>query len=410
MANRPLLHPILKTLGYGLVVAVVVCGAVAVAALGHRVWGPGSLAVAAGIGLVVFLAASFVKNRLRASRRRVLDRLRASVRRTAVLQRQVSALNRVNGTLAERVVNQTDSMTMLRDQVRKLATLSLDQALETLLETVRLFTGMTSGSVYVLNPERGSLEMAASVGWVDTDFPWEVPLEGSVVGYVYRNGKPFSLRMMLDGPEFSTFTVDHNLMTYPIRVQGRVWGVLNLEKLPFERYSSYTESILEIILGLMEPTLADTVEHDLLRRQSEIDDVTGFPLAGQFFHGLDDELERAGRDRTAVAVVVLEVTNWTTLVEATSRAAVKKSLAALKPGVLALNAKARLYHFREENQLAVVVPGLDQDGTSFFGLELLSMVSRSGLEVIVGFSSAKGDTTGERLVAAAEHLLSLQRL
>jgi len=276
--------------------------------------------------------------------------------------------------------------------------------------------------VYVLNPETKTLVAAATLGWGGSvDASWELPLDDSVVGYVFRNGKPFSIRMMLEGHEFASFNPTQNLLTYPIRVKGRVWGVLNIEKIPFERYSSHTESILEILLSLIEPYLADILEYEIIFRMNENDTVTGLPLLTQMYQSLNQELDRWNREKTPVSLILLEVSNFDELELLSSRNETKTLLLQIKQGLDAAHkTKHRGFHFKNDNQLALVVTGLDHDGTSFFSLDLLALIPKLGLtlrgtpvnlEVIVGFATAHDvSVTSDVLMGVAENLLTLQRL
>jgi|GEM_PF-1260182 len=373
------------------------------------------------ITLVAWLGLGFVHNRSADLKRRFLQRLKRAVRKVSVLSRKASSLQRVNQVLEDRIVNQKDSITMLRSQVKKMASLNLAQALETLLETVRLFTQMTSGSVWALNPETKKLTAVSVLGWESEERRWEADPDQSIVGYVYRNGKPFSIRMVLRRQEFTGLDLASSLLTYPIRVRGRVWGVLNIETLPFERYSLYTESVLEIILSLVEPSLADAIDHEVVFKVTETDPVTGLPLVTQLFRTLEQELERSGRDSTPLSLVLIEITNFADLEKTWPRAALKRLFVDIVHGLdTSQQRKSRAFHFKSDNQIAVLLTGLDQDGTSYLCLELLSLVPQLGLaidgapvplELIVGFSSVHDSSrSSEAILEGAETLLSLQRL
>ena len=150
-------------------------------------------------------------------------------------------------------------------------------------------------------------------------------------------------------------------------------------------------------------------------------------LAGRvallFLHGqgLALELERAGRDSSPLSLLLIEITNFADLERTWPRAALKRLFVDIVEGLdTSQQRKSRAFHFKSDNQIAVLVTGLDQDGTSFLCLDLLSLVPQWGLaidgvpvtlELIVGFSSVHdASRTSEEILAAAENLLTLQRL
>jgi hypothetical protein len=382
----------------------------------------GSLAYSAPLALLAWLGAGFAHRRQTRRTRAFLAHLRGMVHRQVALRRKADGLDRVNRILEGRVANQKDSITLLRSQVQRLSSLNLEQALESMLESVRLFTETRSASVWTLDPEHDCLRAAAVAGW-GADLPRSTVrgLDDSIEGYVFRNGKQFSIRMVMGSQEFNKFDVSANILCYPIKLRGRTWGVLNIEDLPFERYSLYTESVLEILISLVEPNLADIIDHEALFDQREVDADTGLPEVTQLYRTLERDLGQLGRDGEGVSLVVLEISNFNDLLAAWGRAQLKCLLPEIKSAIdQARNMKIKAFKFKQDNQMALVVGGLDQDGTSFLCLEILSMVPGLGLaadgrpvpiELIIGFSSSRdAGNSPDAMIRAAESLLEMQRL
>ena len=371
--------------------------------------------------LLSWLAIGFSHNRQKHHEREFLGRLRLAIHGQRAIRRKANSLERVNRILESRVANQKDSITLLRSQVHKLASLNLDQALATLLETIHLFTDMKSGSVWTSSGDTRELSTAATFGWTETSGRQrQLGLENSIEGYVFRNGKPFSVRMALGTQEFAKLDYEFNILTYPIRVRGRVWGVLNIEDLPFERYSLYTESVLEILLSLVEPYLSDILDHEALFDQREVDDDTGLPQATQLYRTLAKDIEHRGQSGAEISLIVIEISNFADLLDTCPRQELKKLFPRIKEEFdAAHNMKSRAFHFKNDNQMAFVIGGLGQDGTSFLCLDLLSTIPGMGLEisgqpvpleVIVGFSTSHDGVSGENMIGIAENLLEMQRI
>ena len=383
---------------------------------------PGNLAVVASLAFVSALLVDFGRNRIMRFRSMVLQRFRRSVHKTGDLAKQKEVLEKVNRVLEGRVSAQKDSITILHDQVKKLGSLSMDMALGTILETIALFTEMSSGSIWTMSDESRTLVPAAVWGW-DPGKARDASLDPdhSIEGYVYRNSKPFSMRMLLDDAEFDRFDTSRNIITLPVLIGGRAWGVLNVETLPFERYSQYTETILAILLSLAEPYLKQIREYDSLNEQREVDAVTGFPLFSILSRTLEQDLERIRYEPGFVTMIIIEIANFGDLLSRKSREEIKTIFKTFKDQMDKRKAmKYKAFHFKEDSQLVLLVYDLDQDGTSFFCLDLLALFSEQRfslgdesvpVELVIGFSnSAQSGTSADAMIDAAEYLLTVQRI
>jgi predicted signal transduction protein with EAL and GGDEF domain len=368
------------------------------------------------------LGISFYKYRMDQFSLKVQRRLRKTVHSEVSWSKKAISLESVNKVLENRVSGQKDSITLLHNQVRKLASLNQNQALNTLLETVFLFTEMKSGAIWVFDQDKKLLVPVATFGWEQNEKKEiELDPDNSIEGYVQRNSKLFSVRMLLDSAEFDRFDTSRTIITMPILIKGKVWGVLNIEDLPFERYSYYTESVLAILLSLAEPYLTSITDYEKLKAIQETDGDTGLPQFPILYKTLEKELENRQFEGGFVSLIVIELVNFEELAEKWSRAELKRLLLELERNFDAQNAmKGSVFHFKNDNQLALLVPGLDKDGTSYFCLDLLTMCSGSemkingehvALEIIVGFSTnGSGQVSPDSMIDMAEQLLTMQRL
>ncbi len=367
----------------------------------------------------LFVSELFFHIQLKNQRSSLLGRLKRQVKQSSRLKRKADSLERVNRVLEERLVAQTDSITLLRGNLKKLATFNLPQALEGILEMLAVFTEMSAGSIWTYQKETGKLLPVAVRGERVSAIPPEgLDMDQTIAGYVFRNGRPFSLRMLLHDQEFTGLATMDFLMIYPLHAHGNVWGLIVIERLPFERYSYYTESILEIIISLVEPYLSDILEYERLYQGQEVDQVTQLPLVTQLVKNLDSTATKDLRT-SSLALIVLEIVNFEVLAQRWGREKLKKLFLVMREKWEdALEMKVKVFHYKEENQLALLVPGLDQDGVSFFCLRLLTLIQEAELslegevvplEVIVGFGSATGPVSPEQLMREAENLLEFQR-
>lgn len=373
-------------------------------------------------GLIAALLAAFIRNRILVSRIYYINRYKSAVHRLVKLEKRIQILERIHQVLENRVSSQKDSITLLHDRVKKLASLNLDEALTTLLETIALFTGMEVGEIWKLNEEQSQLVPAAVYGWSSEETQSASrKLDSTIEGYVFRNKQLFSVRMLLDSAEFDRFNTKKNILTLPIIISGKPWGILNIQNLPFEHYSRYTESILEILLSLAEPYLRNIIEYENLQNQQDLDPITGYPLFSLLYKNLEDDLERARYEGGSVSLIIIEVLNFEDLASHADRNQLRRMLFNLKALIdETKRIKTKAFHYKDDNQIALLVYGLDNDGVSFFCLDILALLSGYTFEVegrsypvelILGFSTSGGTMlTADSLVAEAEHLLSVQRL
>jgi GGDEF domain-containing protein len=339
-----------------------------------------------------------------------------------MLEKRIRLLERIHQVLENRVSSQKDSITLLHDRVKKLASLNLDEALTTLLDTIALFTGMETGEIWRLNEEQTQLIPASVYGWPSEAIQSATrKLDTTIEGYVFRNKQMFSVRMLLNSAEFDRFDSKKNILTLPIIINGKPWGVLNIQNLPFEQYSRYTESILEILLSLAEPYLRNIIEYENLQNQQDLDPITGYPLFSLLYKNLEDDLERARYEGGSVSLIIMEVTNFDELSEHIDRNQLRRLLFTVKELIdETKRIKTKAFHYKDDNQIALLVYGLDHDGASFFCLDILALLSgytfeaesqAYPVEFILGFSTSGATVfAADSMIAEAEHLLSVQRL
>ncbi len=343
-------------------------------------------------------------------------------REKGLLKRQVRALAAANRELEERISRQEDSITSLAARVQVLQSLNLPRALQAILEMVRRFTGATRLSIWEHRPEEARLEAVARLGGeADGDAPAAIPDGTSIEGWVVRNNSVFSVKMLLENEQLAKLDTGRALIVAPITAGRRIWGVLAVEEMPFEKYNLYTERLLGLIMALAAPALEKAIEYDAVVRQEDTNPVTGLPSFTQFSALLERELARQDAEHGTLAVMVLELLNYQALVAEHGRQPVLGLLGEVAAAAReTAGAAARLFHYKGEAQLALLVPNLDADGASLFSLTLLGKVNerqwtvrgaRVFLELILGFGvrGAPGQTAQD-LLESAENLLEMQKV
>ncbi len=336
-----------------------------------------------------------------------------------ILVREVQALKTVNLELEQRISRQQDSLTTLFSGLQVLYSLNLDKALDFILELVRKFSNADRCSVWRHDLQSRTLIREACVGWSEAEKKRNrIPEEGSIEGWVLRNNMVFSVKLLLNYENLQKMDRGENIYTLPISAGRKIWGVLNIEEMPFEKFNLYTEKVLLMILALAAPALERILEYENLLEKTEMNPITGLPSFSNFHRFIENEMEsvqRAGSE--TLFIILVEIRNFMQLVDEVGKTAVFKIVSELVEELKTITQnKARFFHYKEENQLALVYPHIDYDGVSLFSLEILEMVNvkewvAADKRVIVGYSVFSGaEGNPEEVLMSAENLLELQKL
>ncbi|HET7839133.1 MAG TPA: GAF domain-containing protein, partial [Rectinemataceae bacterium] len=398
--------------GPGILALAAAAGATALLPLAGELLETARLPAAAA--LLGVLAAGTVRDAAEARERRLMERIRDSVKRGERFSRMSDTLIRLNEELEARVSGQRESVSTLYARIRKLDSLELKTVLGALLEGVSAFSQAEKAAVYEYDAAAGTLVLQA---WIGAKPEPSLELAGRVEGWVFRNDRPFSLRMVGSELGFDRLDSRRSVLAYPLKSGAQAWGVLNIEEMPFYRYNPTTEKNLEIIVSLSAAYIGRAVdfrERVLKRPRNE---VTGLPGYGELVRLLGEELARRDGGHASVSVVLVEFLDFEALVFAHSGV---KALGLVKATAVesAKAGRAIAFHYKEGSQLAFILPGKDRDGASLFCLEFAQLVGRMALEIdgepvrlepVFGLAAALRDSGAEALLAEAERLLCLSR-
>ena len=338
------------------------------------------------------------------------------------LIKETEGLKEVYKELEERISRQHESITLLYSQIQKLNNLRLYEALKVLLEIVENFTEAERASVWQYSSERKALLLHASIGYSEEEEKITViPIENTIEGWVFRNNQLFSARMLLQYEHLRHMSTGRNVYTIPIRIGHRVWGVLNVEDIAFRKYNTYTERILSIIFDLASSALEKAAEWEALLKKEDIHPATGIPMYSQFYRYLEQEIPAIHAQKGTLSMVIVELVNYEELLKTFNQADINNLIVEIASELRELSGNAaHIFHYKENNQLALVYPNMDHDGVSLFCLSTLEKINTGewkidhrsvDLEVIVGFSSMVSETkmVGD-LQEEAEKLLEMQKV
>lgn len=127
--------------------------------------------------------------------------------------------------------------------------LSLESLLQDLLNRVRTFFAADCAAVLLRTPDGATLQLRAAVGGEPRTGRVTVPVTGGIAGCVVAEGRA----LLADGPPFSDASCPHPadrplraLMAVPVRVEGRVTGVLCVGATTPGRFTESDANLLQL--------------------------------------------------------------------------------------------------------------------------------------------------------------------
>ncbi|MDA3940162.1 MAG: diguanylate cyclase [Spirochaetia bacterium] len=338
------------------------------------------------------------------------------------LQKELSTVSAVNRELEERVLRQQDSVTALYTQVKALHSQNLSKTLGVLISTVQKFSWAEKASIWEYATDSKQLVMVANIGWDSDDILNTIEsVDSTINGWVYRNDRIFSVRMLLEYENLSVLDNKRNILTFPINLSNSIWGVLNIEAMPFTKYNLYTEKLLAILIDLAGTAIERAVEYEAMIEYNEVNSMTNLPSVSQFFSFVGNEIKKSVDNHSNFSVILLELTEFDDLIEIHGEKRVYELLLLMLDKLQSLSGNmVDFFHYKEKNQIALYYPNIDYDGASLFCLESLGVINSYNwtindtkilLDVILGYSSiGSEEISAEDLLNLAENLLEMQKV
>ncbi|MEK7278851.1 MAG: GAF domain-containing protein, partial [Chloroflexota bacterium] len=149
------------------------------------------------------------------------------------------------------------------------ATLDPDEVLQAaVLEAVASFP-YTVAAILLIDEERGELKMRSVAGLRAADIPpdYRQPISEGIMGYVARTGQTYCSNVVEADPYFVGLRDLQTgaELTVPLKREGRVIGVLNMEKPAGERFSEAEVMAMETLAGQVAAAMENAGLYEELR-------------------------------------------------------------------------------------------------------------------------------------------------
>ncbi len=354
---------------------------------------------------------------------KILSRYRRMADARGKLRDISSAQQEIIRELEERVTRQRASLNLLHQKIQEIDCLDTNRSISNLLDTIIHFTEATSLSLWVYDNLTNQLKLKMRKGIQQKETGKDqLDLKESIEGWVFRNNQLFSIRMAMDYEALDVLNLDESIICCPVVLENKIWGVLNIENLPFIKYSSYTENLVQIIINLAQPALKRALDFESLLVEEEENSITGLPQFTQLYRVMEKYKYNESGTANSSSLVILEFNDFRDLIEKYGLEEVKKLQASvLKRIAERSNALPELFHYREDSMVALFIPSLDYDGCSLFCLESLEYINSSSwsikgdqvpLEINLGYASCgvSEKMDPDDIMKRAEYLLEIQKI
>lgn len=275
--------------------------------------------------LVVLLAANLVLGELGALFNREVAEARADLARLReeheALKARYGALAQVKEELSERIVGQTSSIVSLYEAAKSLASLELAEVQDSLLKLAVKFLGAERCSLWWVDDDDATvLRLARWHGWTDDEVALlreqPVAVGQGPLGTAAKEGRMLTLTEILDHKELSR-SVDSapvpTIMAAPLRVGGGVVGVLNVERIPFLKFTPTAVRLCYLIADLGSSAIAKSTRFSAMQERAVVDPETGLHTASYFDGRFREEVQRFRRTRVPFVYAIMRIDGFAAL-------------------------------------------------------------------------------------------------
>lgn len=151
------------------------------------------------------------------------------------------------------------------------STLDPQEALNLILTESVGLTGATSGSVALVNPTNGYLEIQASIGLPENVRALKLKYGQGLTGWVTRTGRPARVGNVKSDPRYVMVRPQaQSELAVPLRVYDEVRGVLNVDSDRLDAFSETDQDLLEEFALQVSKVIQNTWLYEQLRLKARM--------------------------------------------------------------------------------------------------------------------------------------------
>ncbi len=256
-------------------------------------------------GLALGAVADRFALRLAALDRRVKD----SAERVAGLQRQLDVQQKAMRAVEQQVVSQMSSIVTLYEGSRALGALDRESLLDAVLDFYTDALQAAKTALYV--PRDGKWVLRGSRGWAEGDaYPVEIASGEGLVGRAIADKRVVSLKdlfAVLDESAAGRTGADAIMAAPLLDSNGEMAAVFAVQAMPFLGFNSAAVSLLALLAGWGEESLAKCRMVDELKQRSLLDESLDLHSAHYCADRARQEFARSKRYALPFSVLLVDV-------------------------------------------------------------------------------------------------------
>ena len=208
---------------------------------------------------------------------------------------------------------QSDHLERLYEVARSIhASLEPEEALQWLVRESVQLVGASSGSLALVNPTTGLLEIEAAEGLPEGGSSLTLRLGEGITGWVVQHGEALRIGDVADDDRYVSARPDvRSELAVPVRIDDEVRAVLNMDSERPDAFSEMDQLLLEELAGHATQVIRNTWLYEQHRQRSEM--LRSLVSVGQTINStlnLDDMLkvitrESAGLERVRMCSLLL---------------------------------------------------------------------------------------------------------
>lgn len=226
------------------------------------------------------------------------------------LHQRHELLQRAKQEIDTRIISQEHTLSTLYESAQALKSLQEKEIYPAVMKLLQDFIAAETGSIYML--EDNTLHLAG--GFDNDNEPThraEVDPDEGLIGRAIAAGDTVAINMLIDIDEFSEYAAAGPLISAPLLTgDNKVLGVLNIDRLPFEKFSPQTIRMASMIADWCGAAIENSRTFKETKDKNISDDITEAYTYTYFNKRFQEEFSRARRYKILLSLLGLEIVDF----------------------------------------------------------------------------------------------------
>ncbi len=279
--------------------------------------------------------------------------------------------------LEKQIVGQSASITTLYRIAKQLETLHLNELYPAILDLVERFLECQACAIYLADGEQFRLR----AGIPESVFGRRssVGLNDGLIGQAIREQRVVTIRdrLLQSGP--ALLSDEPALIAGPlIAANGKVRGVIVVERLPFLKFTPATVGLFSIILDWASTALANASLHEETRERLIDDEITGAYRAAHTMRLMHEHMQRSHRYHVPVSIIIAHINGFATTDPAIRAESARAVVTTLRQGLRSVDI---IGHHPDPDRLILILPMTDRQNAEIACARMANDLSTAPMTV-----------------------------